>query len=79
MEKTFKVLMVGNIIIDESQLRLGIYETGVPTLHSQWETIEGLIEKWEFFKEVIGKTTVGGVISNLGKCELKEVKLIIPD
>ena len=83
MKMKFKVLKYGNIFVDISMLKEGIYATNIPQLYSERETIEEIIGGYIGFKDdelyfenEYFKRDLDNLIENLSKCELVEVELI---
>lgn len=75
----YKVLTYGQVLVDASRLRSGIYETDLPQLYSVDMTLENLGKKHAAvlvtFKEDI--TVVQSMLTNMSRCRLIEVELTI--
>ena len=82
---TFKVLTHGRIdelnknFVDEALLRKGIYNISIPKLHANTLTIAKLKEDWKYILRKINENpkTIDTILSNLSKCQLTEVDLIL--
>lgn len=74
-ERTFKVLMYGNIYVDMTVLTDGIYGTVYPKLHDKAFTIQTLIDQITVVESKFKPDTFKQVFENLRKCTLVEVTL----
>lgn len=75
-----KVLMCGQVIVDEYRLHDGIYSATKPKIYHEDETIESLIKSHEFvrktMKDMDGDLFINdGYVDNLKLCELKLFEL----
>ena len=78
----FKVLKYGNIFIDVSLLKEGLYATNIPQLYSSNETIEELYASYigfrddeAYFENEYFKIDLDNMLENILKCKLVEVTL----
>lgn len=82
MKNTFKVLKYGNVFIDVSLLKEGLYATNIPQLYSPNETIEELYASYvgfrddeAYFENEYFKRDLDNILENILKCKLVKVTL----
>lgn len=78
MESEFKVLTHCGVYVDSNLLGKGIYITSKPNLYSKSETIEKLVERALYMKDINGNEFITqSYLDNLKKCKLTDVLLEI--
>ena len=72
-----KVLTHLGQFIDANLLEKGLYSTSKPTIYNSNDTIDGLIERGERMKDMVGNSFISeSYFENLAKCELSKFTLI---
>lgn len=73
--KTYKLLVHNGIMVNESFLYSGIYESPTPILRSNEMTLKKIEDSWKDFWINSG-IDLDTFVENLNKCELINVKIV---
>lgn len=71
---TYKILMHGDIMIDDDLLHKGLYDTDRPVLREVATTIDSMMERGKRIRDMTGhRFLCDEYFENLKKCELRTV------